>query len=115
MDVTTKTLPRARTGVSGLDFILEGGLARNRLHVCEGSPGTGKTTIALQFLLAGAEQGETGIYVTLAETNQELRAGAASHGWTVGEQVKVVELVPLESMVDPDQHQTLLYSSDLEL
>ena len=66
-----KILPRAHTGIPGLDDILEGGLARNRLHLLEGTPGTGKTTIALQFLLAGASVGETGLYVSLAETEEE--------------------------------------------
>src|SRR5262249_2174421 len=81
----------------------------------EGSPGTGKTTIALQFLLAGAEAGEAGIYVSLAETERELRDGARSHGWTIGDLVEIFELVPPESVLDSDQHQSLLYSSDLEL
>jgi circadian clock protein KaiC len=101
--------------VAGLDAVLGGGLARNRLHLLEGSPGTGKTTIALQFLLAGAEAGETGIYVSLAETEYELRDGAKSHGWTIGPKIEIFELVPPESVLDPDQHQSLLYSSDLEL
>src|SRR6201996_9565222 len=115
MDKTTPLLPRASTGVAGLDRILDGGLARNRLHLVEGSPGTGKTTIPLPFLLAGAEAGEAGIYVSLAETEHELRDGARSHGWTIGPMVEVFELVPPESVLDPDQHQSLLYSSDLEL
>jgi circadian clock protein KaiC len=80
MDAMAYTLPRASTGIAGLDEILGGGLARNRLHLLEGSPGTGKTTIALQFLCAGAEAGEVGIYVSLAETETELRDGARSHG-----------------------------------
>src|SRR6201989_254482 len=108
-------LPRARNDIAGLDQVLEGGWARNRLHLLEGSPGTGKTTIALQFLLDGAQKGETGIYVSLAETEQELRDGARSHGWTIGKDVEIFELVPPESVLDPDQHQSLLYSSDLEL
>ena len=110
-----KILPRAHTGIPGLDDILEGGLARNRLHLLEGTPGAGKTTIALQFLLAGASVGETGLYVSLAETEEELREGAASHGWRIDERVSICELVPPESVLDPDQHQSLLYSSDLEL
>ena len=85
------------------------------MHLLEGSPGTGKTTIALHFLMEGAKQGETGIYVSLAETEQELRDGARSHGWTLDEHIEIFELVPLESVLDPDQHQSLLYSSDLEL
>ncbi len=108
-------LPRAATGVAGLDDILNGGLARNRMHLLEGSPGTGKTTIALQFLMEGAAQGEPGIYVSLAETDRELRDGARSHGWELGGLIEIVELVPPESALDPEQHQSLLYSSDLEL
>ncbi len=115
MDATNEYLHRASTGAPGLDHILEGGLARNRLHLLEGSPGCGKTTIALQFLLAGAAEGETGIYVSLAETEHELRAGARSHGWEIGENIEIFELVPPESVLDPNQHQSLLYSSDLEL
>jgi circadian clock protein KaiC len=112
---TTEHLSKASTGVAGLDDILGGGLARNRLHLLEGSPGTGKTTIALQFLNAGAAAGEPGIYVTLAETEEELRDGARSHGWEIDKLVEVFELVPPESVLDPEQQQSLLYSSDLEL
>ena len=108
-------LPRASTGVAGLDGVLYGGLARNRLHLIEGSPGTGKTTIALQFLQAGAERGETGIYISLAETERELRDGARSHGWKIDEKIEILELIPPESVLDPDQYQSLLYSSDMEL
>jgi circadian clock protein KaiC len=115
MHDTLDSLPRAATGTSGLDFILGSGLARNRLHLLEGSPGAGKTTIALQFLMAGAALGEAGIYVSLAETEQELRDGARSHGWAIPKNIEIFELVPPESVLDPAQHQSLLYSSDLEL
>jgi circadian clock protein KaiC len=115
MDAIAYSLPRASTGIAGLDEILGGGLARSRLHLLEGSPGTGKTTIALQFLGAGAEAGEIGIYVSLAETESELRAGARSHGWTIGPKVEIFELAPPDSVLDTDQQQSLLYSSDLEL
>jgi circadian clock protein KaiC len=115
MSTTEDLLPRASTGVAGLDQVLYGGLARNRLHLLEGSPGTGKTTIALQFLQAGAQQGEVGIYISLAETERELRDGAGSHGWEIDNKIEILELIPPESVLDPDQHQSLLYSSDLEL
>ncbi|HEX3429502.1 MAG TPA: ATPase domain-containing protein [Rhizomicrobium sp.] len=109
------SLPRAATGIVGLDDILHGGLARNRLHLLEGSPGTGKTTLALQFLLAGAARGEVGVYITLGETEEELRDGAASHGWQIGGNIQIFELVPPHGTLDANQHQSLLYSSDLEL
>ena len=115
MDASTTYLPRAGTGVAGLDYVLGGGFARNRLHLLEGNPGSGKTTIALQFLMAGAAEGEVGIYVSLAETEEELRAGARSHGWTLDDKVEIFELVPPESVLDAEQQQSLLYSSDLEL
>ena len=103
------------TGAAGLDEILAGGLTAGRLFLLEGSPGAGKTTLATQFLLAGAEAGETVLYITLSETEEELRAGAASHGWTFSDNFKVFELIPPESLLDQDQQQSLLYSSDLEL
>ncbi|WP_159997573.1 ATPase domain-containing protein [Roseomonas sp. 18066] len=106
---------KARTGVAGLDDILVGGLAPGHLFLLEGSPGTGKTTIALSFLLEGARQGERGLYITLSETSRELREGARSHGWTLPDSVEVFELVPPESLLDAEQQQSLLYSSDLEL
>jgi circadian clock protein KaiC len=115
MNATTELLPRAATGVGGLDDIIGGGLARNRLHLLEGSPGSGKTTIALQFLMTGAAAGETGLYVSLGETEHELRDGARSHGWTLDDHIEVLELIPPEGAVDPEQHQSLLYSSDLAL
>jgi circadian clock protein KaiC len=105
---------KAAMGIIGLDDIIAGGLARGRLFLLEGTPGTGKTTIATQFLLAGAEAGEAGLYITLSETEDELRAGAASHGWSL-EGFETFELMPPESLLDEDQQQSLLYSSDLEL
>jgi circadian clock protein KaiC len=105
---------KANLGVDGLDDITSGGLSRGRLFLLEGSPGTGKTTIATQFLMAGAEAGEPSLYITLSETEDELRAGAKSHGWSL-EGVDIFELVPPESLLDDEQQQSLLYSSDLEL
>ena len=111
----TKQEGKARTSVEGLDDILAGGLQRGRVYLIEGSPGTGKTTIATQFLLAGAAGGESGLYITLSETDEELRESAASHGWTFDAPLAVYELVPPESLLDEEQQQSLLYSSDLEL
>ena len=105
---------KAAFGIGGLDDITAGGLARGRLFLLEGHPGTGKTTIATEFLLEGAQQGENSLYITLSETEDELRHGAASHGWSL-EGVEIFELVPPESLLDEDQQQSLLYSSDLEL
>jgi len=105
---------KAQFGIEGLDDITVGGLARGRLFLLEGSPGTGKTTIATQFLMMGAAAGEQALYITLSETEDELRAGAQSHGWSL-EGVDIFELVPPESLLDEQQQQSLLYSSDLEL
>lgn len=107
--------PRARTGIDGLDDILNGGLSTGHVFLLEGNPGTGKTTIALKFLISGAEAGEPGLYITLSETERELRDGAASHGWSLPDGVTVMELAPPESLLDAEEQQSLLYSSDLEL
>ena len=105
---------KAAFGIAGLDDITVGGLTRARLYLLEGSPGTGKTTIAMQFLIAGAAAGERGMYVTLSETDDEIRASAASHGWDLAG-IDIVELLPGDDLLDGDQQQSLLYSSDLEL
>ena len=112
--MTQELSEKAAFGIEGLDDISAGGLARGRLFLLEGSPGTGKTTIATQFLMAGAAAGERGLYVSLSETDSEFRAGAESHGWSL-DGVEVFELIPPESLLDEDQQQSLLYSSDLEL
>ena len=106
---------KAQLGTPGLDDILLGGLRRNRLYLFEGMPGSGKTTLALQFLLEGLRRGEPGLYITLSETEAELRETISSHGWTIGEGLEIFELAPPESLLDETQQQSLLYSSDLEL
>ena len=105
---------QAQSGIEGLDDVLSGGLERGRSFLLEGSPGTGKTTIALQFLRTGAANGERCLYITLSETEDELRSSAKSHGWDLSG-LSVFELVPPENLLDEDQQQSLLYSSDLEL
>lgn len=115
--MSTIAAPRAdsaSTGIAGLDDILAGGLKRDRVFLFEGSPGTGKTTAALSFLLAGREAGERTLYVTLSETEVELRDTAGSHGWSL-DGIDIFELTPPENLLDEDQQQSLLYSSDLEL
>ena len=115
MDVDASRSTVAATGVEGLDDVLSGGLTRGHLFLVEGAPGSGKTTVALKFLLTGAEAGERGLYITLSETERELRDSASSHGWTIDDGIKVFELLPPESLLAADQQQSLLYSSDLEL
>ena len=115
IDAARRRVEKARTGVPGLDDVLGGGLSRGHAFLLEGSPGTGKTTVALRFLLEGAAVGDRCLYITLSETDAELRAGAESHGWTLGPEIEVFELVPPESLLDAAQQQSLLYSSDLEL
>jgi len=115
MSDSAAAVVKARFGIPGLDDITAGGLKAGHLFLLEGTPGTGKTTAALQFLLEGERVGETGLYITLSETEEELRMGAASHGWDMGPLIKVFELVPPEALLGTDQTQTLLYSSDLEL
>ncbi|NLS06313.1 AAA family ATPase [Rhizobium sp. P32RR-XVIII] len=105
----------AKTGIAGLDEILCGGFTRRHVFLLEGAPGTGKTTIALQFLLEGAALGERCLYITLSETEEELRGTAASHNLELDEKIEIFELVPPESLLNADQQQSLLYSSDLEL
>jgi circadian clock protein KaiC len=103
-----------RTGVPGLDDVLGGGLTANRLYLLEGSPGTGKTTIAIQFLQDGAARGEPVLYITLSETLEELRGVAVSHGWDL-HGVQVREMLPAEAALTPDEQSTMFHPSELEL
>ncbi len=104
----------ALTGVGGLDDILGGGLRTNRLYLVEGVPGSGKTTLSLQFLLEGVRNGERVLYVTLSETSEELQEVADSHGWNL-EGITVRELVPSESTLHPEEQYTMFHPADVEL
>jgi circadian clock protein KaiC len=104
----------AATGVAGLDDILNGGLTPNRLYLLEGMPGSGKTTLAFQFLLEGVRRGEPVLYVTLSETQDEIRAVGASHGWSL-EGITIRELVPSEQTLEPGEQYTVFHPSEVEL
>lgn len=106
--------PPSSTGILGLDDILSGGFPSHQLYLVEGSPGTGKTTLALQFLLAGRARGETVLYITLSETRRELIAVGRSHGWSL-DGLHIHEMEPLEESLSPDQQITLFHPSELEL
>jgi circadian clock protein KaiC len=111
---SAKDSPRVSTGSEGLDDILCGGLDANRVYLYEGRPGTGKTTIALQFLLQGVRQDERVLYITLSETRRELELVAERHGWTL-DGLKVFELVPPETTLDPEQELTVFHPAEVEL
>src|SRR5215831_10859059 len=111
---TSEEPQKISSGSSGLDDILDGGFDADRVYLIEGRPGTGKTTLALQFLLKGARSGERCLYVTLSESERELRAVAARHGWTLGG-IDIHELVPPETSLDPDQELTLFHPAEMEL
>src|SRR3954447_14362427 len=104
----TPSAPRAATGIEGLDDILGGGFTPHRLYLIEGVPGSGKTTLSMQFLSEGARRGEPGLYVTLSETEEELNDVAASHGWSL-DGITVRELIPSEQSLHEDQQYTMFH------
>ena len=107
-------LPKISTGNAGLDDILSGGIDPERMYLFEGRPGSGKTTLALEFLLEGARRGEPTLYITLSETDRELRLVAKRHGWSL-EGITIFELVPPETSLDPQHELTVLQPAEMEL
>jgi circadian clock protein KaiC len=101
-------------GIPGLDNVLLGGVPRDRVYLVEGDPGAGKTTLALQFLLDGRDRGEQGLYVTLSETTDELRAVARSHGWDLAG-IHLTEMATAEASLSVDAENTMFYPSEVEL
>ena len=105
---------RLDTGIAGLNEILNGGLPPGQMYLLEGDPGTGKTTIAMQFILAGIERGEKALYITLSEPRTELEGSARSHGWNP-KTIPIAEFVPEEASLSPDQQYTVFHPSEVEL
>jgi circadian clock protein KaiC len=114
MPTEAKLNGRCATGIEGLDGILGGGLPRNRLYLIQGDPGVGKTTLALQFLLQGERLGETGLYITLSETKEELEGVAESHGWNL-DTIHLFELSAMEEQLQGETESTFFHPSEVEL
>ena len=102
------------TGLYGLDTIIGGGLPSNCFYLVQGDPGSGKTTLALQFLFEGRRRGETVLYITLSETRDELERVAASHGWSL-EGIPLLEFSAIESLLQPESQTTVFHASEMEL
>jgi len=105
---------RIDTGVSGLNDILLGGLPSGQMYLLEGDPGTGKTTLAMQFISAGKRVGERALYITLSESKAELEGSARSHGWNA-EELPIAEFIPAEATLTPEQQYTVFHPSEVEL
>jgi len=114
LDRPAPTDVRAGSGIAGLDEVLEGGFPAYRVHLIEGAPGAGKTTLALQFLLEGVQRGESVLYLTLSETNEELQAVARSHTWNL-DSVALYELAPSEESLRLEEQYTVFHPAEVEL
>jgi circadian clock protein KaiC len=113
-EVETINSDRASTGIEGLDYILKGGLSKNRLYLVQGNPGTGKTTMGLQFLLEGERKGERGLYITLSESKDELIAVGDSHGWNL-EKLTIHDLTVSGDTLRDDSRYTVFHPAEVEL
>ena len=109
-----KTSSRLDTGISGFNEILLGGLPPGQMYLLEGDPGTGKTTVAMQFIMAGIAMGEKALYITLSEPRSELEGSARSHGWDPVH-LPIAEFVPEQASLSPDQQYTVFHPSEVEL
>ena len=105
---------RIDTGIPGLNEILLGGLPAGQMYLLEGEPGTGKTTLAMQFIMTGVKAGETALYVTLSESKAELEDSARSHGWTTTD-IPITEFIPAEASLSPEQQYTVFHPGEVEL
>src|SRR3954468_4948768 len=106
--------PPLRTGSVGMDDILRGGLPAHCLYMLTGLPGSGKTTLSMQFLLEGAKAGESCLYITLSESRREINKVAARHGWDLSP-IHICELIPSEANLSVDAQLTVFNPSELEL
>ena len=107
-------LIKLKTGISGLDIVLSGGLPENRLYLMQGEPGTGKTTLAFQFLMEGIKQGERCLYISFSESREELESVADSHGWDISS-LDMLELGSIEDQLKPEAQNTVFYPSEVEM
>src|SRR5579871_1497858 len=110
---TDKADKNVSSGIPGLDDVLGGGFPRGHFFLVEGQPGAGKTTLGLQFLLDGRDRGESVLYVTLSESEQELKKVAASHGWSL-DGITIYEFMPTEEALRPEQQYSAFHPSDVE-